>query len=138
MDPICPICGAQNFEKIGKRHHQKPALASNRCKSNENETSSKSAEAVRKMDLIELPEDRSQVRFRFPPAPHSGKEVVTMRGAIEDIFIDSIAQLRRTLIEWGQQTPFFRRSLGPFEQLGLRSSLVFNILFYNFQRSTPA
>ena len=30
MDPICPICGAQNFEKIGTRHHQKPARASNR------------------------------------------------------------------------------------------------------------
>ncbi len=36
---------------------------------------------LEKMDLIELPEDRSQVRFRFPPAPHSGKEVVTMRNA---------------------------------------------------------
>ena len=30
MDPICPICGSQNFEKIGTRHHQKPARASNR------------------------------------------------------------------------------------------------------------
>ena len=30
MDPICPICGAQNFEKIGTRHHQKPARESNR------------------------------------------------------------------------------------------------------------
>ena len=30
---------------------------------------------------IELPEARSNVRFRFPPAPHSGKEVVTVKAA---------------------------------------------------------
>ncbi len=36
---------------------------------------------LEKMEKIELPEDRSTVRFRFPPAPHSGKEVVTARGA---------------------------------------------------------
>jgi ATP-binding cassette subfamily F protein 3 len=36
---------------------------------------------LEKMDLIELPEDRSNVRFRFPPAPHSGKEVITVRDA---------------------------------------------------------
>ena len=36
---------------------------------------------LEKMERIELPEDRASVRFRFPPAPHSGKEVVTARGA---------------------------------------------------------
>jgi ATP-binding cassette subfamily F protein 3 len=30
---------------------------------------------------IELPEDRSTVRFRFPPAPHSGREVMTVKKA---------------------------------------------------------
>jgi ATP-binding cassette subfamily F protein 3 len=30
---------------------------------------------------IELPDDRQTVRFRFPPAPHSGREVVTVRKA---------------------------------------------------------
>ncbi|MCM2322630.1 MAG: ABC-F family ATP-binding cassette domain-containing protein [Oligoflexia bacterium] len=34
-----------------------------------------------RMERIELPDDRSTVRFRFPPAPHSGKEVVTVRKA---------------------------------------------------------
>lgn len=34
-----------------------------------------------KMERIELPDQRSTVRFRFPPAPHSGKEVVTVEGA---------------------------------------------------------
>lgn len=34
-----------------------------------------------KMELIELPEDRASVRFRFPPAPHSGKEVITVSHA---------------------------------------------------------
>ncbi|MBI3542322.1 MAG: ABC-F family ATP-binding cassette domain-containing protein, partial [Deltaproteobacteria bacterium] len=34
-----------------------------------------------KESRIELPEDRSTVRFRFPPAPHSGKEVVTLKDA---------------------------------------------------------
>ena len=30
---------------------------------------------------VELPDDRSTVRFRFPPAPHSGREVVTLKNA---------------------------------------------------------
>jgi ATP-binding cassette subfamily F protein 3 len=34
-----------------------------------------------RMDRIELPEERATVRFRFPPAPHSGREVVTVRRA---------------------------------------------------------
>ncbi len=36
---------------------------------------------LEKMELIEMPDDRSTVRFRFPPAPHSGKEVVTVKRA---------------------------------------------------------
>jgi len=36
---------------------------------------------LEKMDLIELPESRSTIRFRFPPAPHSGKEIITMKNA---------------------------------------------------------
>jgi ATP-binding cassette subfamily F protein 3 len=31
--------------------------------------------------MIELPEDRSSVQFRFPPCPPSGREVVTLKGA---------------------------------------------------------
>jgi len=34
-----------------------------------------------RMERIEMPEDRSQVRFRFPPAPHGGREVVTIQNA---------------------------------------------------------
>ncbi len=34
-----------------------------------------------RMERIELPEDRAQVRFRFPPAPPGGKEVVTLKKA---------------------------------------------------------
>ncbi len=34
-----------------------------------------------RMEIIEIPEDRAQVRFRFPPAPHGGKEVVTLKKA---------------------------------------------------------
>ncbi len=34
---------------------------------------------LEKMDLIELPEARSKVRFRFPEAPHSGKDIITMQ-----------------------------------------------------------
>lgn len=33
-----------------------------------------------KMDLIELPESRSSIRFRFPPAPDSGREVISLQG----------------------------------------------------------
>jgi ATP-binding cassette subfamily F protein 3 len=36
---------------------------------------------LEKMELIELPDDRQTVRFRFPPASASGKEVVTLRDA---------------------------------------------------------
>lgn len=36
---------------------------------------------LEKMERIELPEDRASVRFRFPPAPHSGKEVITVKNA---------------------------------------------------------
>jgi ATP-binding cassette subfamily F protein 3 len=36
---------------------------------------------LEKMEKIELPDQRATVRFRFPPAPHSGKEVVTVQGA---------------------------------------------------------
>lgn len=36
---------------------------------------------LQKMERIEMPEDRSHIRFRFPPAPHSGREVVTMKNA---------------------------------------------------------
>ena len=36
---------------------------------------------LEKMELIELPEDRPTVRFRFPPTPHGGREVVTVRDA---------------------------------------------------------
>lgn len=36
---------------------------------------------LEKMERIELPDDRASVRFRFPPAPHSGKEVITVQNA---------------------------------------------------------
>lgn len=36
---------------------------------------------LEKMDLIEMPEDRSKVNFRFPSCPQSGKEVVTLKNA---------------------------------------------------------
>lgn len=36
---------------------------------------------LEKMELIELPEERQTVRFQFPPAPHSGKDVVSVRDA---------------------------------------------------------
>ena len=39
------------------------------------------AKQLEKMEFIELPESRSKVRFRFPPCPSSGKEVVTLKGA---------------------------------------------------------
>lgn len=36
---------------------------------------------LEKMEIIELPEDRQTVRFQFPPAPHSGKDVVSVENA---------------------------------------------------------
>lgn len=34
-----------------------------------------------KMERIELEEKKATVRFRFPPAPHSGREIVTVKNA---------------------------------------------------------
>lgn len=36
---------------------------------------------IEKMDLIELPAERSTVAFRFPPVPHCGKDIVAVREA---------------------------------------------------------
>lgn len=36
---------------------------------------------LEKMKRIELPDDRQTVKFRFPPVPHSGKEIVTVEDA---------------------------------------------------------
>ncbi len=34
---------------------------------------------LEKMELIELPDAKASIRFRFPPAPESGKEVMTLQ-----------------------------------------------------------
>jgi ATP-binding cassette subfamily F protein 3 len=34
---------------------------------------------LERMERIEMPDSHANVRFRFPPAPHSGKEVVTVK-----------------------------------------------------------
>ncbi len=36
---------------------------------------------LEKMDRIELPEARATVQFRFPPVPHSGKDIVIVKDA---------------------------------------------------------
>jgi ATP-binding cassette subfamily F protein 3 len=36
---------------------------------------------LERMERIEMPDARESVRFTFPPAPHSGKEVVTLKRA---------------------------------------------------------
>lgn len=36
---------------------------------------------IDRMDLVDAPEARESVRFRFPPAPHSGREVMTLKKA---------------------------------------------------------
>jgi ATP-binding cassette subfamily F protein 3 len=56
---------------------------------------------------IELPDDRSTVRFRFPPAPHSGREVITMKKAT---------------MRYGQKTVF--RDLDWVIQRGSRVAIV--------------
>lgn len=36
---------------------------------------------LEKMELVELPEEQASMKFRFPPAPPSGREVVTVQNA---------------------------------------------------------
>jgi ATP-binding cassette, subfamily F, member 3 len=62
---------------------------------------------LEKMERIELPDDRSTVRFRFPPAPHSGKEVVTMKHAC---------------VRYGEKTVF--RDLDWVIRRGTRTAIV--------------
>lgn len=62
---------------------------------------------LEKMERIELPDDRSTVRFRFPPAPHGGKEVVTVR---------------RASVRFGEKTVF--RDLDWVIRRGTRTAIV--------------
>jgi ATP-binding cassette subfamily F protein 3 len=55
---------------------------------------------LEKMDLIELSDARETVKFRFPPVPHSGKEIVTAQNASvrfgeKTIFKDLTWQIRK-------------------------------------------
>lgn len=62
---------------------------------------------LEKMDRIELPEDRQTVRFQFPPAPHSGKDVVSVEKAS---------------VRYGEKTIF--RDLNWLIRKGTRSAIV--------------
>lgn len=62
---------------------------------------------LEKMDLIELPDDRQTVRFQFPPAPHSGKDVVTVENAA---------------MRFGEKTVF--RNLNWLIRKGTRTAIV--------------
>ena len=53
-----------------------------------------------KMELIELPEDRSNMQFRFPPCPQSGKEVVTMKNAAVRYGEGELAKTIFTKFDW--------------------------------------
>jgi ATP-binding cassette subfamily F protein 3 len=55
-----------------------------------------------RMEKIELPEERSSVRFRFPPAPHSGKEVVTVKKASLSYTTPGQAEIKRVFrdLDW--------------------------------------
>jgi ATP-binding cassette subfamily F protein 3 len=60
-----------------------------------------------KIELIELPEDRATVRFEFPPAPHSGKDVVSVNHAA---------------VRFGEKTLF--RDLNWLIRKGTRTAIV--------------
>ncbi len=62
---------------------------------------------LEKMDLIELPEERQSVRFQFPPAPHSGKDVVHVENAS---------------VQFGEKTLF--RDLNWLIRKGTRTAIV--------------
>ncbi len=62
---------------------------------------------LERMERIELPDDRQTVRFRFPPAPHSGKEVITAK---------------KVALRFGEKTVF--RDLEWVIQRGARVAIV--------------
>jgi ATP-binding cassette subfamily F protein 3 len=55
---------------------------------------------IDKMELIEMPEDRSNMQFRFPPCPSSGKEVVTMKKAAVKFGEKTIFQNFTLILHW--------------------------------------
>jgi ATP-binding cassette subfamily F protein 3 len=59
---------------------------------------------LEKMDLIELPEDRQTVRFQFPPAPHSGKDVVSVEHASVKFGVKTVFRDLNWLIRKGTRT----------------------------------
>ena len=62
---------------------------------------------LEKMDLIEIPDERKTVRFQFPPAPHSGKDVVSVEHAA---------------VRFGEKTVF--RDLNWLLRKGTRTAIV--------------
>jgi ATP-binding cassette subfamily F protein 3 len=62
---------------------------------------------LEKMDIIEMPDDRQTVRFQFPPAPHSGKDVVSVENAS---------------VKFGEKTVF--RDLNWLIRKGTRTAIV--------------
>ena len=58
---------------------------------------------LEKMDLIEIPEYLKRIRFRIPPAPHSGREVVTLTDLGRSYDANSVLEHLDLIVERGEK-----------------------------------
>ena len=71
---------AQYENQQTKIEHLQEFIDKNRAKASKATQAQSRIKQIERMEKIELPEDRSTIRFKFPPAPPSGKEVISLKG----------------------------------------------------------
>jgi ATP-binding cassette, subfamily F, member 3 len=70
---------AQYRNQQAKIEHLEEFIAKNRAKASKATQAQSRIKQLEKMEKIELPEERASIRFRFPPIPPGGKEVITLK-----------------------------------------------------------
>ena len=62
-----------------KIEHLQEFINKNRAKASKATQAQSRVKQIEKMELIELPEERANIRFRFPTGPQGGKEVISLK-----------------------------------------------------------
>lgn len=75
------VLRAQREGQLKEIEHLKSYIERFGAKASKASQAQSRAKRLERIELIELPDELARVRFRFPPAPHSGREVVTFKEA---------------------------------------------------------
>ena len=70
---------AQHRQQQAKIDHLQDFIDRNRAKASKATQAQSRIKQIEKMERIELPQEKSSIRFRFPPIPPGGKEVITLK-----------------------------------------------------------